>query len=138
LSIVPKGGFTLLEVLVAAVLLGVGIAAVLGGYSSIAQDEMRAREKEKMQQLAVDKFNELRAMTSSFTASDNGDFSDRGEPDLEWNLDVEPSGVQNLNAITVMVSRRNASDTSPESAVTELVFDYTAASAGATQTGGAQ
>jgi Tfp pilus assembly protein PilV len=125
-------------VLVAAVLLGVGIAAVMGAYSTISQGEMRAREKEKMQELAVDKFNELRAMTSSFTASDSGDFSDRGEPDLDWNLDVEPSGVQNLNAITVTVSRANASDTSPEAAVTELVFDYATASAGAAQTGGAQ
>jgi prepilin-type N-terminal cleavage/methylation domain-containing protein len=116
-------GFTLLEVLVSAVLLGAGIAGVLGAFSVIARGEDRTREIEKMHRLAVDKYNELRATTDQFAANDGGDLSDRGEPNYSWALSVDPTGVQNLDAITVKVERKNNSaDNAPSSEITELLF----------------
>ncbi|CAN5421795.1 hypothetical protein BH11ARM1_BH11ARM1_06850 [soil metagenome] len=117
-----KKGFTLIEMLVATVILGVGVAAVLGAYASISSSEDRARTVEKLQRLAVDKFSEMRATNDTFTANDNGDFSDRGDDNINWSMEVEPSGVENLQAVTITVTQSNAGNTAPEAEVTQLVF----------------
>jgi prepilin-type N-terminal cleavage/methylation domain-containing protein len=117
-----KKGFTLIEVLASLVILGVGITAALAGLSAIAKSEVRAREVETMHRLAMDKLNELRAVTDTFAAPDSGDFTDRDLVDYAWNLEVEATGIENLNAVTVIVERRSRAQGSPRAAATSLVF----------------
>ena len=116
-------GFTLLEVLIAATLLGVGVAAVLGGVRSVNASEARARQLEVMQRLAVDKYNEIRATTDTFSDGDSGDFMDRNIQDFTWTLEVEPTGVENVEGVTVTVQKRSQSAGDPVGSVSGTVFE---------------
>jgi general secretion pathway protein I len=115
-------GFTLIEVLVAIVLLGVGIVAVYGGLASLTRVESRAREKETLQRLAVDKFEEISSTEQDPSVPLDGDFSERGLNDIQWSSRAEPTGVENLEALTVTVSFINARPGDSEGVVTGLVF----------------
>ena len=118
-----RRGFTILEVLVAATLLGVGVAAVLGGIKSVNAAEGRARELEVMQRLAVDKLEELKATTDTFAAGDNGDFVDRNLDDYVWEMQVEPTGIEYLDGVTVTVRKRSEAEGDPVGQVSTLVFE---------------
>ena len=54
-----KLGFTMIEVLVATVLLGLGITMGFSALSSMTRTELRVRQVEKMNLLAVQKLNEV-------------------------------------------------------------------------------
>ena len=116
-------GFTLIEVLVAATLLGVGVAAVIGGIRSVNKAEGRARELEVMQRLAVDKYDEIRATTDTYAAGDSGDFVEKNIDDYTWEMKVDSTGVENVSAITVTVSKRDTDEGEPVGAVSGLVFE---------------
>ena len=53
----------------------------------------RAADAELLQTLAMQKMNELGAVTDLNTADTKGDFTDEGHADVTWTMDVEPSGV---------------------------------------------
>ena len=114
-------GFTLIEALGASVILGIGIAAAISGFTALGKGEARARDVETMHRLAVQKYDELCATTSPFTGSQNGDFTDRGDTTHTWSLTVQPSGVQNLDAIIVTVQKTNANPGDPAAEVDGLV-----------------
>lgn len=101
----------MVEALASVILVGVGITAALGGLSSLSRAEANGRERERMEMLARQKFDELLA-TGETANSESGDFSDHGQPDLLWDTTVSSTGVDNLNRISIEVKRRNDS-TSP-------------------------
>jgi prepilin-type N-terminal cleavage/methylation domain-containing protein len=124
--------FTLIEALVAVALVGIGIAAAMGGLARLSASQYRARETERMQRLACQKYDEL-AATGALSSSDlNGDFADYSHEEYEWQATVEPTGVQDLNAVTITVDRRGEED-GPSAKITGLVYE---APAGLTPTGG--
>ncbi len=126
-------GFTLVEVLASVVLLAVGIVSVLTAYSSIARSEDRAREVETMHRLALAKYDELRAITDTFSGSESGDFTESGRPDYVWELSVDPTGIENLDAVTLTVERRGrGGERDPSSSITGLVFQQPASDLGGT------
>ncbi len=115
------------------VLLGVGIVSVLGAYSAIARSEDRAREVEKMHRLAVGKYSEMRAITDTFSGSESGDFTEEGQPDYVWEMAVDPTGIENLDAITLTVELRGrGGEQDPSSSVTGLVFQQPESDTGGT------
>ncbi len=118
-----RQGFTLVEALVAVAILGGGIALVMGGFAAVARAEFRAREVEQMHRLAVDKYEELRAITDTFVDEESGDFSDRGFPDYTWSSAVEPTGITDLDSVTVTVQRTGGDSSSPTAEISGLVFD---------------
>jgi len=103
-----KRAFTLIEVLAAVVLLGVGIVAVLSALSSLTGAEARMRETERMLRLAQTKYDELVATSEQLNSPQSGNFEEQGEPNFTWSSEVEPTGVENLDAITVTVTKRNS------------------------------
>ena len=103
-----RSGFTIVEALASVVLLGVGIAAAMGGLSSLSKAEADGQDRERMERLAAQKFDELVA-TGSTTSAESGDFVDRGFPDVTWQSQVSSTGVDNLNHISVTVQRSNDS-----------------------------
>jgi prepilin-type N-terminal cleavage/methylation domain-containing protein len=118
-----KRAFTLIEVLASLALMGIGLVSVFSAFAAISSSESRAREVEKMHRLAVAKYDEMRAITDTFAGSENGDFSDLGETDYVWELQVEPTGIENLDAITVNVEKRaRGGDRDATASVTGLVF----------------
>lgn len=102
-------GFTLVEVVVSAALVGLGLAAAIRGYSSLSESDLRLRDREKIQRLAFDKYNEL-AATGQLTASLSGDFADRNLTGYTWSSDVVATGTTDLNEIKVTVKKENSND----------------------------
>lgn len=125
-----RRGFTLLEVLVSATLLAVGIAAVVRAFGALSDGEYRVRTAERAQRLAVAKYEELVSTGQTDTASLEGDFAEEGEPDFEWTAEVVPTGTENLEALTVTVVR-SGDDRSPEAVIEGLVYRTPTAAAGA-------
>ena len=98
-------GFTLLEVLVATVLVGLAVAGTLGGIRSLEAADAKAHDALLLRRLAVEKINDLRILPDPTQAGGAGDFSDRGYDDITWAADVEPTSVSNLDQVTITVTR---------------------------------
>ena len=106
-----RAAFTLIEMLVTVVLVSVAIVGVLGGIRAISSSDLRAREAVLLQRLAVQKLNEMGAVTDPTTADNKGDFSDQGYPEATWTVEVQPSGTEDLDVLTVTVTRGQATQT---------------------------
>ena len=65
--------------------------------------------QERLQRLAVQKYDELIATSALSSASQSGDFKDRNLDGIEWKADVVPSGVTNLDQIKVTVYETDSS-----------------------------
>lgn len=94
----------MVEVLVAAVLVGVGIVASLQGYAAITRGIARARMTDRMVELGERKAEEIAATVGTSALDGNGDFAAEGSPDLRWESTSAPSAVTDLNALTVTVT----------------------------------
>lgn len=133
-----RAGFTLVEALVSAALLASGAVAVLGAFGALNRTQAAAQETETMQRLAYQKYDELLATSLDITQPQEGDFQDQNEPRYNWSMSEEPSGVDNLDAITVTVRKVNDNSSNPRTAVaTGLLYvpptDSTTGTTGATQ-----
>jgi len=116
-----RRAFTLVEALAALVLLGVGIAAVVTAQGSLGRTESRMQELQVMARLAESKLAELMA-TEAASVSDSGDFTQEGDNDHEWELVVDPSGIENVNALRLIVRKANARANDPEYELNTLQF----------------
>jgi type II secretory pathway pseudopilin PulG len=115
-------GFTLVEVVAATLVLLVGIVAGLGALSSMSNTEVRMREAETMNRLAAQKLDEILAVGNVTTAATDGNFDDYGVSGYEWQLEVVPTGTENLDAVRVKVKPENNADRKPEAEISSLVF----------------
>jgi len=130
-----RAGFTLLEALVAAALLATGVVAVLSAFGALNRTEASAREVETMQRLAFQKYDELLATSTDLTAPQDGDFSDRNIDGYTWKSEEEPSGVDNLDAVTVTVQKSNDNSSNP---LTGIAYGLVYVTPTTTATGAAQ
>lgn len=80
---------------------------MLGALGAIANGESRAKEVEAMYRLASDKFEEMAATREYLTSATNGDFQDIGETRFIWSAEVQPTGIENLDALVVTVERES-------------------------------
>jgi len=96
--------------MVAVVLVSLGIVAVFGGIAAMNRAEARARDADLLQSLAQQKMNEMGAVTDPRTAETSGDFGDRGYPDVTWSLEVQPSGAQDVDTVTITATRGPVSE----------------------------
>ncbi len=113
-----RKGFTLIEALAGVVLLGIGIVGATTAIGTMIRTEDMMRQKEKMSRLAHDKLSELVATGQAATSSD-GDFSEQNETGYTWSLESNPSGIANLDAITLTVKREGFED---EARLDSLVY----------------
>jgi prepilin-type N-terminal cleavage/methylation domain-containing protein len=125
-----RRGFSLIEVLVAVVLLGIGVVGSLQALASINRTEVNVRESQRTQQLAHQKLDELIATDEIQNAPLDGTFEDDGSPNLEWTLETEPSEVEALLIVRLGVSKAG-DDENRSFTVTTLLYDVGQA-AGAT------
>lgn len=101
-------GFTLIEVLASVVMLAVGIVGSMQAIGAMSAGDGRARELERMQRLAVDKYRELLVTDDSARTSSNGDFTDRNDQVHLWAVTYDDSGIDNLDLMTVTVTNKNS------------------------------
>ncbi len=99
-----KYGFTLIEALVAVVILAIGIVGTMAGYQSLARTESRAQTSEYLQRLALEKYDELIATAPTQLVATNGDFTDRNLTGYSWAMTIDTTSVTDLMAVTVTVT----------------------------------
>ncbi len=116
-----KRGFSLVEVIVAAALLAVGISACLGVLGVMANTEDRADKSEKFQTLAHRKLKEIISTGEYQQAPLDGDFSAEGIDGVTWSATDDPSGVESLDIVTVTVKAPIGADTF-DFVATELIY----------------
>jgi prepilin-type N-terminal cleavage/methylation domain-containing protein len=117
-----RRGFTLVEAVASIALVGIGVTSAMGGLAAMAKTDRQIQEREVLQRLAVQKYEELIATGQFETAELNGDFTDRNIEEYEWAASVEPSGEENLEVITVTVNRVGDVE-GPQASVDGLLFN---------------
>lgn len=106
-----RRAFTLIEVLVAIILVGVAVTGVLGGLRAVGKAEAAIKDGELLQRLGADKADEINATGQATSSGESGDFSDRGYADVEWSYTVEASGETNVDRITLETKKGDAVQT---------------------------
>lgn len=112
----------MVEALATAALVGVGIAGVYGGLGALAKGEARLREQDQLQRLAEQKYRELVVTETDLSAPQNGNFDDQKLTGFTWSMESEPSGVEDVQAITVKVEKSANEKNAPEGVVSGLVY----------------
>ncbi len=91
-----QAGFTLLEVLVATVIMGIAVAGLMAGLSQSVRNASRLTEHDRAAMLARTKMNDLLLdVNLPFTGTVDGDFRDV-EPNLDagWRAELKPVDMQ--------------------------------------------
>lgn len=97
-----QGGFTLLEVLVAAMVLAIGILATMKLAVQVTTSLYDVRMQTQAAGLAANKLAELE-VDGPDGAENHGDFGDT-QPDFAWRLNTEATGEKYLRRLTLTVS----------------------------------
>ena len=113
-------GFTLIEVVVASVLVAIGVAGALRAFGALTHAQATLQERDRMQRLAVSKYDEL-ITTGLSNAPSDGDFQDYNESRYKWTVDIEATGTENLQSVKVTVVSTDPSDAN-QASVDGLVF----------------
>lgn len=111
-----------MEALAAAVLVGVGVTAGMSAIGSMSQTEIRMRESEKLSRLAHMKLDEIMALGNATNTDTDGDFEEYGEPNYEFTVEVQPSGIDSLDTILVIAKKSNSDTTAQEVRAGGLIF----------------
>jgi len=125
-----KRGFTLIEALVAAVIVGIGVVGAMSGFAVITRTEVRLHESELMQRLAHAKLDELIATGQATQSGQSGDFSEQNLTGYTWSLSTQSTAVTNLNGITVTVTKGDGQDAATVTSTTLLYVPPTTATGG--------
>jgi prepilin-type N-terminal cleavage/methylation domain-containing protein len=120
-------GFTIIEVLMATVLVSIAVAATFGAISRITAADAKAQTADLLQRLASEKLNDLTILTSPSANGTAGDFTDRGYPDISWSINDQSTSVDNVDEVTVTATQGRDSQ-----ALTTLVFISPQAATGTT------
>lgn len=99
-----RSGFTLVEVIVTSMLVAVAVTGIYGGISALTAAQYHAQTADLLQRLAAEKLNDVSILSDPSADGANGDFTDRGYPNITWSLDEEASGTTNLDQVTVTVT----------------------------------
>ena len=108
--------------LAAVLILSIGIAGVYGGLAALTKGEARARDQELVQRLADEKYEEVISTEPDLSAPQNGDFADRNLPDVTWEMESTPSGIENLQSIVVRVEFRGRDSRAPTGESAGVVY----------------
>ena len=127
-----RSAFSLIEVMVATALLGIGIVMGFAALGSMTRTELRIREVEKMNLMAVQKLNEIVAVGNVTGQATDGNFSDYGEPKYKWTMDTVATGTDNLSTVRVTVTTSDSKPTDPSTSASGLIFTSPNAQSGAT------
>lgn len=117
-----RSAFTLIEVLAAIVLLGVGIVASLGALASIQGSQARLEEKELRLRLASDQLRTILATGELDTGNLSGDFADRGLERYRWTAEITASGTENLDLVVVSVTDSQSRSDEQPTTLESLVY----------------
>lgn len=100
----------MVEIIVSILLISVGLVGAIRGMASITEAEANSKEKETLQRLAYDKYNELIATEQLVNAQSlSGDFSAQGYPDLQWQGELISNSLTDLYSLRVSITSQSRS-----------------------------
>lgn len=124
-------GLTLVEVLVATVLVAVGVVALVGALRGFTKAEIAVNDRELASRLAHDKLDEVVA-TEDYLNSSSGSFSDPNAEGYTWRAEEIETGTQGLTDVRVTVTTPHIGDVTADT----LVFRQSEAQQNTTNAGG--
>lgn len=96
-----RRGFTLVEAVVAIALLAIGVTASIGALAQLTRAEATANDRVALSRLAQERMDEFLATSDTDATNLEGDFADRGRAGWAWTAEVAPTGVENLETVTL-------------------------------------
>lgn len=114
--------------MVSASLVAVGVASAMGAYGALTKAQSQIQERDRMQRLAISKYDELVAEGINNAAS-NGDFQDYNDERYKWQSDIATTTTTGLQSLTITVTATNPNDNTQVS-VAGLLYDPTTSTAG--------
>lgn len=108
-------GFTLIEVLVALVIVAVGVAAVLGTLTSAANSTIYLRDKTYASWIAMNKLTETRLAAAAPVDGKSDGVLDFGGKHWQWQQEVKPAQISGMKRIDVRVRLLAAARTAAQS-----------------------
>jgi Tfp pilus assembly protein PilV len=97
-------GFSLIEALASVVLIAVGYTATISCLGAFSRAQARSFDHDRMESLALQKYDELIGMSELQSGTDQGDFQDVGETRFTWRAERVPLGIGNLDSIQIDVA----------------------------------
>ncbi len=105
-------GFTLIEVLVALVVVGLGMLAVIQTVSQTANTSFYMREKTLAHWIAMNKLTEVRLQPSPPPIDKSSDEIEMAGRDWRWTMEVKQTPVESIRRIEIRVRPSEAPETS--------------------------
>jgi general secretion pathway protein I len=105
-------GFTLIEVLVALVVVGLGMLAVIQTVSQTANNTAYMRDKTIAHWIAMNKLTEVRLQPSAPPVDKSSDEVEMAGRDWRWTMEVKQTPVESIRRIEVRVRQSEAAETS--------------------------
>lgn len=106
---VPFGGFTLIEVLVALVVVTAGLTIIAQGFLTGGRASVASQNETVAAMLAESKMAEVEAGIVSTQSSASGTFEPE-RPDFSWSLEPETTTTTGLAKITLTVTWKERSE----------------------------
>jgi len=129
-----NSGFTLIEVVVTAMLVAIAVVASLGGIRAMQVADGKSRAADLLQRLAAEKMEDVVNTEDPSNSATSGDFADRGYPDITWSLEFQPSSATNVDEVTLTATQGKDS----QAIIQYLYVQPAATSTGTTTTGAGQ
>jgi type II secretion system protein I len=102
-----RSGFTLVEVLVAAAILAIGISAGVRTMGALAQASAAAADRQTAVRLAGERMANIEAVEGVNSGNTQGDFQD--EPHFHWQQQVNASNQTGVLEVVVTITWREGS-----------------------------
>lgn len=103
-------GFTIVEVLVALVIVAFGMGALMATLTSAADSVARLREKSFAEWIALNRVSEMRLRGNALQPGKSSGEIDYGGARWRWNQEIVTTELANLQRIDVTVSRAGKQD----------------------------
>jgi len=111
-------GFTLIEVMVALVVVALGMTAVIQAVGDTASNSAYMREKTIAHWIAMNKVAEVRLLPTAPKIAKTSDDIEMAGRDWRWTMDVQATPVESVRRIDVSVRPKEASEKSSLASVT--------------------
>jgi general secretion pathway protein I len=109
---VAKGGFTLIEVMVALVVVSLGMLGVIQAVGQTASNSSYLRDKTLAHWVAMNKLTEVRLQKSAPAIDKSSDEVEMGGRDWRWTMTVSQTPVETIRRIDISVREESAPENS--------------------------
>src|SRR5918992_1568458 len=113
-----KGGFTLIEVMVALVVVSLGMLGVIQAVGQTASNSSYLRDKTLAHWVAMNKLTEVRLQKSAPAIDKSSDEVEMGGRDWRWTMNVTQTPVETIRRIDISVREESAPENSSLASVT--------------------